>query len=122
MIYSKKANNTLFQSFVAVDSRIAQFLLNTDELIVFGHAVGTRKRTNLVHFNQYRVGCAHLDALLQELGVGYKQVVAYQLAAVANLLGQFYPVVPVVLVESVLDRVDRILGDELFQIGNLLVG
>lgn len=79
MIYSKKANNTLFQSFVAVGSRIAQFLLNTDELIVFGHAV-------------------------------------------ANLLGQFYPVVPVVLVESVLDRVDRILGDELFQIGNLLVG
>lgn len=47
MIYSKKANNTLFQSFVAVDSRIAQFLLNTDELIVFGHAVGTRKRTSL---------------------------------------------------------------------------
>ena len=41
MIYSKKANNTLFQSFVAVGSRIAQFLLNTDELIVFGHAVGT---------------------------------------------------------------------------------
>ena len=39
MIYSKKANNTLFQSFVAVGSRIAQFLLNTDELIVFGHAV-----------------------------------------------------------------------------------
>ena len=64
MIYSKKANNTLFQSFVAVGSRIAQFLLNTDELIVFGHAV-------------------------------------------ANLLGQFYPVVRVVLVESVLDRVDR---------------
>ena len=64
MIYSKKANNTLFQSFVAVGSRIAQFLLNTDELIVFGHAV-------------------------------------------ANLLGQFYPVAPVVLVESVLDRVDR---------------
>ena len=64
MIYSKKANNTSFQSFVAVGSRIAQFLLNTDELIVFDHAV-------------------------------------------ANLLGQFYPVVPVVLVESVLDRVDR---------------
>jgi len=41
MIYSKKANNTLFQSFVAVGSRIAQFILNTDELIVFGHAVGT---------------------------------------------------------------------------------
>lgn len=43
MIYS----NTLFQSFVAVGSCIAQFLLNTDELIVFGHAVGTRKRTSL---------------------------------------------------------------------------
>ena len=43
MIYSKEFINALFQSLVAVGCRIAQFLLNTDQLVVLGHTIGTRK-------------------------------------------------------------------------------
>ena len=83
---------------------------------------GLRERTDLVNLDQDRVGSAHLDTLLQELHVGNEEVVAYELAAVADALGQLHPVVPVVLIETILDRVDRILVDELLEVSDLLVG
>ena len=79
------------------------------------------ERTNLVNLDKDRVSSTHLDTLLQELHVGNEQVVAYELALVAYALCKFYPVLPVVLVETVLDRVDRILVDELLEVCNLLV-
>lgn len=83
---------------------------------------GFGKRTYLVHLDKNSVGSAHVDTLLEELSVGYKEVVAHELAAVTDALGEFYPVVPVVLVETVLDRVDRIFGDELLKVVYLLIG
>ena len=79
------------------------------------------ERANLVHLDKDRVGSTHLDALLQEVDVGDEEVVAHELAAVANALGELHPAFPVVLVEAVLDRVDRILVDELLQVVDLLV-
>ena len=79
------------------------------------------QRTNLVYLNQDRVSCTHLDTLLQELRVGYKQVVTNQLTTVANLLGQLHPVVPIVLIQTVLNRVDRIFCNQFFQVSNLLI-
>ena len=79
------------------------------------------ERTNLVNLDKYRVCRTHLDTLLEELHVGNEQVVAYELALVAYALCKFYPILPVVLVETVLDRVDRILVDELLEVCYLLV-
>ena len=66
------------------------------------------ERTNLVYLDEDRVGSPHLDALFQELHVGDKEIVAYQLATVAYGSSQLHPVVPIVLVKTILDRVDRI--------------
>ena len=82
---------------------------------------GLGERTYLVHLDQDGVGSTHLDAFFKKLGVGHKEVVAHELHLVAQGLGEFHPALPVVLVETVLDRVDRILGDELLQVLDLLV-
>src|SRR3712207_109635 len=83
---------------------------------------GLGERTYLVHLNENTVGSAHLDTLFKELHVGNEEVVTYQLAAVANLGGQLHPVFPVVLVESILNRIDRILGNQFLEICDLLLG
>src|SRR3712207_7766909 len=82
---------------------------------------GLGERTYLVHLNENTVGSAHLDTLFKELHVGNEEVVTYQLAAVANLGGQLHPVFPVVLVESILNRIDRILGNQFLEICDLLL-
>lgn len=78
------------------------------------------KRTNLVHLDEDRVGSTHLDALFQELHVGNKEVVTYQLTTVADGSGQLHPVVPIVLVKAILNRIDRIFGNQFFQELDLL--
>ncbi len=54
---------------------------------------------------------ALVDAPLQSLGVGHEQVVAHDLDAVAEGVGEQLPAVPVVLGAAVLDRDDRVLVD-----------
>ena len=73
------------------------------------------ERTNLVYLDEDRVSSTHLDTLLQELHVGYKEVVTYQLATVADGSGQLHPVVPIVFIKTILDRIDRIFGNQFFQ-------
>jgi len=48
-------------------------------------------------------------------------VITDELAAVADGRSQLDPVLPVVLIETILDRVDRILGDEMLEVSNLLI-
>ena len=81
---------------------------------------GLGEGTDLVDLDEDGVGGTHLDAFLQELHVGDEEVVAHELAAIADALGEFHPVVPVVLVQSVFDGVDRVFRDELLQIVDLL--
>ena len=69
------------------------------------------QRTYLVYFNQYGVGTAFFDAHCKEVHIGDEQIVSYQLATVADTVGQFFPAVPVVLAHAVFDRVDGILVD-----------
>ena len=68
------------------------------------------KRADLVHLDKDRVSSTHSDALLQELHVGNKEVVADQLATVTDGRRKLHPVVPIVLVKTVLDGIDRIFG------------
>jgi hypothetical protein len=53
-----------------------------------------------------------VDALLQAHRVGHEQVVADELDLRADGIGEVLPGLPVVLGEGVLDRDDRVVGDE----------
>ena len=55
------------------------------------------------------------------MDVGHEQVVAHQLAAVSDAVGQFLPAFPILFAHAVLDGVNGIFRDELFQVGYLLV-
>ena len=70
------------------------------------------QRADLVHFDQDGVRAAELDALRQALGIRHEQVIAHELHAVADAVGQLLPAVPVFLGHAVLDRDDRELLDE----------
>ena len=81
---------------------------------------GLRKGADLIYLDQDRVGGTHLDAPLQELHIGDKQVVAHELTAFSDPFGQCHPVGPIVLIQAVLNGVDRIFIDERFEVGDLL--
>ena len=82
---------------------------------------GLGERTDLVNLDKDRVTSTHLDTLLEVLHVGYEEVVTYELATVADSLGKLNPAFPVFLAEAVLDRVDRIFGDKLLEVSDLLL-
>ena len=133
----------LFQFLITVSCIIAQLLFDADKLVVLSHTVGTAHRTRL---NLTRVCCygnignrsvlgftrtmgsnggvtmtvSHLDSLFQELHVGNKEVVTYLLATVADGSCQLHPVVPIVLIKTILDRINRIFGNQFFQELDLL--
>ena len=75
-----------------------------------------RQRADLVHLDQDGVGHAGRDALLQRGRVGHEQVVADQLHALAQALGEQLPAVPVVLGLAVLDGDDRVAVGQIGQI------
>ena len=79
------------------------------------------QRTNLVNLDKDRVSCTHLDTLLEELNVSYEQVITNELATITDSRCQLNPVLPVVLIETILDRVDRILCDKVLEVSNLLI-
>jgi hypothetical protein len=62
------------------------------------------QRADLVDLDEQGVGGLGVDAALEPLRVGDEEVVADDLDAAAQLLGQRLPAVPVVLGERVLDR------------------
>jgi len=80
-----------------------------------------RQRTDLVHLDQDRVCATILNSFGEEVHICNKQVVAHQLAAVADPLCQLLPAFPVVFTHTVFDRIDRIFVDQLLQICNLFV-
>ena len=83
---------------------------------------GLGERTYLIDLDQDRVGCPHLDTFLQELDIGNEEVVTHQLATVTDGSGQLHPVVPVVLIQTILDRINRIFSYQFFQELDLLLG
>ena len=59
---------------------------------------------DLVGLDQNRIGAFLGDAALQELDIGDKQIIANQLDAVTQTLGEDFPVGPIVLGKAVFDR------------------
>ena len=82
--------------------------------VTMGHLDSVQRlcqRTDLVYFYQDGVGATLFDAHCQEIHVGDKQVVAHQLATIADAVGQFLPAFPVVFTHTVFDGVDGIFID-----------
>ena len=79
------------------------------------------KRTDLVNLDKDRVCSTLLDTLLEVLNIGNEEVITYELALVADSFGKFNPSFPVVLIETILDRVDRIFVYKLLEVSDLLV-
>ncbi len=63
-----------------------------------------------------------LNAALQTLGVGYKQVVAHQLHLGPQPFGQLLPAVPIVLGQAVLNGDNRIFAQQILVVVNHLGG
>ena len=81
-----------------------------------GHADAVERlgeRADLVQLDEDRVGRPARDAAAQALDVRDEEVVADELDAIAELLRDELPAVPVVLGAAVLDRDDRVLAREL---------
>src|SRR5690606_28275482 len=93
-----------FARAVADDGRVVGALGHLDG------GEGFRERADLVDLDEDRVGDALVDAFLQDLGVGDEQVVAHQLHAAAQALGQQLPAVPVAFGHAVLDAHERVLA------------
>lgn len=83
---------------------------------------GLGERADLVNLHEDGVGAAEFDTLLEVLHVGNEEVVANELAAVADEIGEDLPAFPVVLVHTVLDGVDGVLLNELLEELGLLGG
>ena len=77
--------------------------------------------TDLVELDEDRVACSEADALSKSLCICNEQVVAYELYLAADLGCHLYPAVPVLFIETVLDRDDRVLFNKSFPVSDKLV-
>ena len=79
------------------------------------------QRADLVELDQDRVGGLLLDAACEVVDVRHEEIVADDLAAVANLGRQQGPAFPVALITAILDGVDRVFVDQGCQVAHLLL-
>ena len=92
--------------------------------VAVGHFDGIKRlgeRTYLIHFYQDGIGCTCLDSLFPGTSIRDKQVVAHNLTFAAQRTSHLGPSIPVVLVKSVFDGINRIRGNQMIEIGNLLI-
>ena len=86
----------------------------------FGHVDGLKRLgqgANLVELNQNRIRHTTVDALLQNLSVGDKQIVANQLHLTTNTIRQRLPAVPIRLIHAVFHRND---GETVTEVGEIV--
>ncbi len=79
------------------------------------------ERADLVDLDQDRVAEAALDAVGEPRDVGDEQVVADELALVADQIGDLLPAVEVVFRHAVLDRDDRVAANQVGEVLRLLL-
>ena len=83
---------------------------------------GFRKRTDLIDFDQDRVGDAFLNAFFQTGAVGDEKIIADELNFFAQLLREMFPADVIFLVHAVFDRYDRVLANEIRVVCNEFLG
>ena len=97
-----------FARAVRNDRSVAFVLGALDGGESFGHG------TDLVHLDEDGVGDAGLDAFVEDGRVGNEQVVTHEVDLATELVGHDLPASPVSFVETVFNREDGVLVDELF--------
>ncbi len=80
------------------------------------------QRTDLVNLNEDGVCATEFDTFFKIFDVGNEEVVAYELAVLADKIGKDLPACPVVFGHTVFDGIDRIFFNEFFQELCLLFG
>ena len=73
----------------------------------FNGRKGFGQGADLIDLDEDRVGDVLVDALLEDLGVGHKQIVTHQLDLLAQTFGQQLPARPVIFGHTVFNRNDR---------------
>ena len=76
----------------------------------------------MIDFDKDGIGAAHGNAFFKEFHISHEQVVANQLATVADAFGQLLPAFPVVFAHAILDGVNRVVINQIFQVSYLFVG
>jgi len=76
----------------------------------------------LVDLHENRVGYALLDAFAEEFDIGDEEIIADELDAVTERVGEFFPAGPIVFGEAVFDRDDRVFFAEALVVGDEFVG
>src|SRR5262249_24645879 len=101
---------------VADDGGIAQAATELDGFEGLGDGAA------LVDLNEDGVGDAALNSLLEAAGVRDEEVVADELDALADAVGENLPTVPIVLCEAVFDGHDGVLVDPVGPVAGHLGG
>src|ERR1700746_138716 len=65
------------------------------------------ERSNLIYFDQNRVGDVFVDSTLQKFHVGHEKIVSDELNLAAKTGGQFLPTIPIIFPATILDRDNR---------------
>ena len=84
---------------------------NGTPAIIFRHAYGLhglRQRPDLIRLDQNRISRVHIDALLDPLRIGNKEIVSHKLDPVPQSLRQLLPARPVLLGKTILNGINRI--------------
>ena len=80
-----------------------------------------RYGTDLIQLDQDRITAAKLNTLCQSLCIRYEQIIADKLYLISKLCSKLLPAFPVFLIESILDRDDRILLNKLLPVLDQLI-
>ena len=72
-----------------------------------------RNRTDLIQLYKYSISSAKVNTLLQSLDICNEEIVTNELNLITKLLSDLCPAFPVLLIERILDRDDRVLVYEL---------
>ena len=64
---------------------------------------GLTDGTDLVDFDQNRVGYTAINSLLQTLGIGHEKIVAHKLDFASNFFGQHLPAVPIIFCQAIFE-------------------
>ena len=92
------------------NSGVACIVGHLDSFQSFGYG------TDLIQFDQDGISAAKSNSFGKTLGVGYEEVISYQLNLAAQLFGQHLPAFPVFLIQTILDGIDRVFLTKLLPV------
>ena len=73
-----------------------------------------RQRSNLIDLDQHRIGCFSYNSLCNSLRVGHKQIVSHKLHFFSDSCCQSAPSIPILFIQRIFNRINRIVQDQFF--------